>query len=216
MSDDELQPTDDKESTNQEGALDVVQDDELEIVNDEENSSPESVLVILRDVGERLPSYAKLSVNLVSAGKMSGAQQSQILGPLGYGAASRFTRFVPLLNQISRVLSMIGTIRFVLTQMDVETANTYLESVGLSREQVEQDFRMTRDLAKRAGETGTREAGRALEIGTREASRALDIGTREAGRAFENGARIAGRLTGKGIRSFRNWQARSTDQSDQS
>ncbi len=205
MSDDELQPADNQESTDQEGALDIVRDDELELVDDQENASQDSVLAILRDVGDRLPSYAKLSVNLVSAGKMSGAQQSQILGPLGYGAASRFTRFVPLLNQISRVLSMIGTIRFVLTQMDVETANTYLESVGLSREQVEQDFRMTRDLAKRAGETGTREA-----------SRALEIGTREAGRAFENGARIAGRLTGKGIRSFRNWQARSTDQPDQS
>jgi hypothetical protein len=173
-------------------------DDELQPVDDHEDANQESALANLRDVGERLPSYAKLSMNLVSAGQMSGAQQAQILGPLGYGPASRFTRFVPLLNQVSRILSMVGTIRFVLTQMDVEMANAHLDAVGLSREQVERDFRMMRDLTKRAGDTGAREAGR----------------------AFENGARIAGRLTGKGIRSFRNWQARtaarSTDDADQS
>ncbi len=167
-------------------------DDELQPVDDQEDVSQDSVLATLRDVGDRLPSYARLSMNLVSAGKMSGAQQSQILGPLGYGPASRLTRFVPLLNQVSRVLSMIGTIRFVLTQMDAETANAHLESVGLSREQVEHDFRVTRDLARRAGETGTREASRAIE----------------------SGARIAGRLTGKGIRSFRSWQARSSTRSN--
>lgn len=149
-------------------------------------SESESVIETLKDVGQRLPSYAKLSYTLVSAGQMTAAQQSQILGPLGYGPAARISRFIPLLSQATRILSMVGTIRFVLTQMDVETANAHLASVGLSREQVENDFRVTRDLAKRAGE----------------------VGGREASRAIENGARIAGRLTGKGIRSFRNWQAR--------
>jgi hypothetical protein len=143
----------------------------------------------LKDIGQRVPSYAKLSYNLVSAGKMTSAQQSQLLGPLGYGPASRFTRFVPILNQLTRILSMVGTIRYVLTQMDVETANEHLASVGLSREQVERDFAVTRDLAKRA----------------------KDVTGREASRAIENGARVAGRLTGKGIRSFRNWQARAAE-----
>ena len=143
----------------------------------------------LKDIGQRLPSYAKLSYNLVSAGQMTSAQQSQLLGPLGYGPASKLTRFVPILNQITRILSMVGTIRFVLTQMDTETANEHLASVGLSREQVERDFAVTRDLAKRAQE----------------------VGGREASRAIENGGRIAGRLTGKGIRSFRNWQARTAE-----
>ena len=143
----------------------------------------------LKDIGQRLPSYAKLSYNLVSAGKMTSAQQSQLLGPLGYGPASKITRFVPLLNQITRILSMIGTIRFVLTQMDADTANEHLASVGLSRDQVERDFAVTRDLAKRA----------------------KDVGGREASRAIENGARVAGKLTGKGIRSFRNWQARTAE-----
>jgi len=178
---------------------------EIQPVQPESDENQDGVLATLKDVGERVPNYARLSVNLVSAGKMSGAQQSQILGPLGYGPASRFTRFVPLLNQISRILSMIGTIRFVLTQMDAETANAHLEAVGLSREQVERDFQTTRDLAKRAGEVGSREASKAMETGTR---------------ALEGGARVAGRLTGKGIRSFRNWQARSAertnDQRDQS
>lgn len=179
----------------------MVDDSELQPTEEQDgddNASPDGVIATLKDVGERLPSYAKLSMTLVSEGRMSAAQQSQILGPLGYGAASRFTRFVPLLNQISRVLSMVGTIRFVLTQMDAETANAHLESVGLSREQVEHDFQVTRDLARRAGDAGTREASRALETGSREAARAL-----------HTGARVAGRLTGKGIRSFRRWQARS-------
>ncbi len=171
---------------------------------DEEESAPDGILATLKDVGERVPAYAQLSVNLVSAGKMSAAQQSQILGPLGYGPASRFTRFVPLLNQISRILGMIGTIRFVLTQMDRETADAHLGSVGLSREQVEHDFQVTRDLAKRAGETGSREASRALETGAREASKAL-----------HTSARVAGRLTGMGLRSFRNWQARSAKSNDE-
>jgi hypothetical protein len=143
----------------------------------------------LKDIGQRLPNYARLSYNLVSAGKMTSAQQSQLLGPLGYGPASKITRFVPLLNQITRILSMIGTIRFVLTQMDAETANEHLASVGLSRGQVERDFAVTRDLAKRAKE----------------------VGGREASRAIESGARVAGKLTGKGIRSFRNWQARTAE-----
>lgn len=158
----------------------------------------------IKDLGQRVPSYAKLSYNLVSAGKMSGAQQSQILGPLGYGPAAKISRFVPLLNQLTRILSMVGTIRFVLTQMDVETANEHLASVGLSREQVEADFEVTRDLAKHAKEVGSREAARALEVGGREASKALT-----------SGARVAGRLTGKGIRSFRNWQARSNTDPEQ-
>ncbi len=174
-------------------------DNEIEPVEPESQGDQDGVLATLKDVGERVPAYAKLSVNLVSAGKMSAAQQSQILGPLGYGPASRFTRFVPILNQISRVLSMIGTIRFVLTQMDAESANELLAAVGLSREQVEQDFATTRDLAKRAGQVGSREASRALESGSR---------------ALESGARVAGRLTGKGIRSFRNWQARTADRSN--
>ena len=165
----------------------------------------------LKDIGQRIPSYAKLSYNLVSAGKMTAAQQSQLLGPLGYGPASKISRFVPLLNQITRILSMIGTIRFVLTQMDADTANEHLASVGLSRDQVERDFAVTRDLAKRAKDVGGREASRALEVGSREVSRALDVGGREASRAIENGGRIAGRLTGKGIRSFRNWQARTAE-----
>jgi hypothetical protein len=153
----------------------------------------------IKDLGQRVPSYAKLSFNLVSAGKMSAAQQSQILGPFGYGPAAKVSRFLPLLNQLTRSLSMVGTIRYVLTQMDVETANEHLASVGLSREQVEADFEVTRDLAKHAKEVGGREAARALEVGGREASKALT-----------SGARVAGRLTGKGIRSFRNWQAKST------
>ncbi len=183
----------------------IMTDNELQVPeNDDEPSPPDGVLATLKDVGERLPAYAQLSVNLVSAGKMSSQQQGQILGPLGYGPASRFTRFVPLLNQVSRILSMIGTIRFVLTQMDRDAANAHLESVGLSREQVERDFQVSRDLAKRMGETGTREATRVIETGAREASRAM-----------ESGARVAGRLTGKGIKSFRNWQARnSSDSSD--
>jgi hypothetical protein len=163
----------------------------------------------IKDLGQRVPSYAKLSYNLVSAGKMSGAQQNQILGPLGYGPASKISRFVPILNQLTRILSMVGTIRFVLTQMDVETANEHLASVGLSREPVEADFEVTRDLARHAKAVGSREAARVLETGSREAGRALEVGGREASKALTSGARVAGRLTGKGIRSFRNWQARS-------
>ena len=65
--------------------------------NDEENAAPDGVLATLKDVGERLPSYAQLSVNLVSAGKMSSSQQSQILGPLGYGGGQRMIVYPPMI-----------------------------------------------------------------------------------------------------------------------
>ncbi|HEX3724527.1 MAG TPA: hypothetical protein VHV31_17185 [Nitrolancea sp.] len=175
-------------------------ENDLPVIVDDAGGEIENLGDTLKDIGQRLPNYAKLSYNLVSAGKMTSAEQNQLLGPLGYGPASKIARFVPLLNQLMRVLSMIGTIRYVLTQMDFETANEHLASVGLSREQVERDFTVTRDLAARAKDTGSREA-----------SRALATVDKEGARAIESGGRIAGRLTGKGIRSFRNWQARAAE-----
>jgi hypothetical protein len=146
----------------------------------------------LKDIGSRVPQYAQLSQRLVAEGLMSAGQQGQLLGPLGLTPISRVTRFVPVLNQISRILSMIGAIRFVLTQMNPEAADLHMAAVGLSREQVEADFRVTKDLTRRASEVGAQEASRVLH----------------------DGARIAGRLTGKGLRAFRNWQGSRTPPSD--
>lgn len=167
-----------------EEARDDPQQSQEQDVNAEIQADP-SIRETLKDIGSRVPTYAQLSQRLVAEGMMTAGQQGQILGPLGFGPLSRVTRFVPLLGQMTRVLSMIGAIRFVLTQMNPEVADAHLAAVGLTREQVEADFRVTKDLSKRAGEVGAQHASRALE----------------------DGARVAGRLTGKGLRAFKNWQA---------
>ncbi|HET7034480.1 MAG TPA: hypothetical protein VFI42_02255 [Thermomicrobiaceae bacterium] len=168
----------------------------------------------LRDVGSRLPAYARLSQGLVAAGFLSANQQADILGPLGYGPLARVARFVPLLNQLTRVLSLVGAIRFALTQLDPEVAEEHLAHVGLTRAQVEADFQATRGLAERIAASGSQQAAHAFEAGKEQVARLAEAGGPVASKALEDGARAAGKLTGKGLRAFRQWQAKSNQHKD--
>ena len=165
----------------------------------------------LRDVGSRLPAYARLSQGLVAAGLLSANQQADILGPLGYGPLARVARFVPLLNQLTRLLSLVGAIRFALTQLDPELAEEHLARAGLSRAQVEADFQATRGLAERIAASGSQQAAHAFEVGKEQAARLAEASGPIASKALEDGARAAGKLTGKGLRAWRNWQAKSNE-----
>ena len=165
----------------------------------------------LRDVGSRLPAYARLSQGLVAAGLLSANQQADILGPLGYGPLARVARFVPLLNQLTRLLSLVGAIRFALTQLDPELAEEHLARAGLSRAQVEADFQATRGLAERIAASGSQQAAHAYELGKEQAARLVEASGPIASKALEDGARAAGKLTGKGLRAWRNWQAKSNE-----
>jgi hypothetical protein len=157
------------------------------MMSETQQPSDESIREILNDISARLPNYGQLSARLVSEGYMSANQQSQLLGPLGPAALplTRLTRFIPGIGLVTRILSLVGAVRFALTQMQPETANEHLEAVGLTREQVEADFLVTKYLAKRAGMVGSREV------------------TRVAG----EGARVAGKLAARGRQALRDWQA---------
>ena len=180
-----------------------------------EGDDNERISTTLKDIGSRLPAYAQLSQGLVAAGLMSANQQSDVLGPLGYGPLARVSRFVPLLNQVTRILTLVGAIRFALTQLEPEVADQHLASVGLSREQVEADFENARGLVARAATSGSEHAARAYEVGKEQAARAVEAGGPMASKALEEGARAAGKLTGKGIKAFRRWQAKSSARRDE-
>lgn len=153
-------------------------------------TSEASARETLSDILTRVPKYVQFSYRLVANGRMSASQQRNLLGASGLGAMP--LRLVPglgpLLFQATRILSLIGAIRYTLSQMQPGEAERQLAEVGLTREQVEADYQATTALAKRAKELGTKEAGQILE----------------------GGARTAGRLAGRGVRAFRGWQARNT------
>lgn len=156
-------------------------------MSETQQPSDEGIRETLNDISSRLSNYGQLSARLVSEGYMSANQQSQLLGPLGPAALplTRLTRFIPGIGLVTRMLSLVGAVRFALTQMQPETANEHLEAVGLTRDQVEADFLVTKNLAKRASTVGSREA------------------TRVAG----EGVRVAGKLAARGRQALRDWQA---------
>jgi hypothetical protein len=171
----------------------------------------------LKDVGSRLPNYARFSQGLVAAGLMSANGQAQLLGPLGAGPLAQVSRFVPLLNQATRVLQLVGAVHFALTQLEPQVAEQHLVNAGLTRAQVEADFQATKGLASRAASSGSEQASKALEVGVELGSRALDVAQERVARAVEvgapvvneklhQGAKRAGRLAGLGVRALRDWQ----------
>lgn len=160
-------------------------------MSETEQPGDESIREILNDISSRLPNYGQLSARLVSEGYMSANQQSQLLGPLGPAALplTRLTRFIPGIGLVTRVLALVGAVRFALTQMQPETAAEHLAAVGLTRDQVEADFLVTKSLVRRAG----------------------TVGSREAARIAEEGARVAGKLAARGRQALRAWQESAAD-----
>lgn len=161
-------------------------------MNDDAQIDQQSLRELFGDIAGRLPAYGQLSARLVNEGRMSAGQQGQLPGPLGAAGGvpmARIARLVPGIGAAARMLTIIGGVRYALTQMQPDQADLHLAAVGLTREQVDADFQTARTLSKQLRESGSREVTRIAE----------------------EGARVAGRLAGKGLRAWRKRQAQSAD-----
>lgn len=143
----------------------------------------------IRDIASRVPRYAKLSASLSRAGALDAQGRSPLAQALGEGGFGRVARWIPQLRQLDQSLRSIGAIRNALGEMQSERAERHLEAAGLTREQIERDYRMLTTIGRRLSDEA---AGNA---------RAL----------LHGGAHQAGRLTGKGIRAFKRWKKQWED-----
>lgn len=135
---------------------------------------------ILTGIVKRLPRYGQLATRLVSDGRISARQKAPLIGGIGYSVSpiDLIPGIIPIFGQLDDLLVMLGTLRYVLKQMDPEAADKHLAAAGLTRAQLDTDFRDT-----------------ALVAG-----RLASAGVRGAGRLMTGGARLAGRVAGKGWR----------------
>jgi uncharacterized protein YjiS (DUF1127 family) len=138
----------------------------------------------IRDIAGRVPRYAKLSASLSRAGAMEARSRSPLTQTLGEGGFGRLTQWIPQLRQLDRSLRSIGAIRSALGEMQSDRAQRHLEDAGLTREQIERDYRTLTWIGSRLSDEVARNA-RALLYG---------------------GAHHAGKLTGKGLRLFKRWK----------
>jgi hypothetical protein len=136
------------------------------------------------DISGRLSNYGKLSASLVQEGWMGAPKQSPLMGVLGVGGFHRVARWVPLLRQINSVLITIGAIRFALNEMQPEKADRHLHNAGLTREQVEADYRTISTITQRY----------------------TTDGAKAAGEMANQGIQSAGRAAGKGFKAFKRWR----------
>jgi hypothetical protein len=138
----------------------------------------------ISDISSRLSNYSQLSASLVQEGWMAAPKQSPLMDVLGVGGFYKVARWVPLLRQVNQVLITIGAIRFALNEMQPEKANRHLANAGLTREQVEADFRTISMITQRYTTDGAKVAG--------------DLANQ--------GIQSAGRAAGKGYKAFRRWR----------
>ncbi len=143
----------------------------------------------IRDLSSRVPSYAKLSTSLVRDGARHAQSRSPLTHVLGAGSFGRLARWVPHLRKLDQSLMSIGAIRYTLDEMQSERAQEHLERAGLTREQIEHDYKMLTSIGRRLSDDAARNARSLLH----------------------GGAHHAGRLTGKGLRAFRRWKKQWDD-----
>lgn len=143
---------------------------------------------ILIGIVVRLPRYGQLVARLIADGRISARQKAPLIGSLGYGLSpiDLIPGLIPIIGQLDDLLVMLGTLRYVLQQMDPEAADRHLAAAGLTRAQLDADFRDS-----------------ALVVG-----RLAAVGARGAGTIAIGGAQLAGRVAGKGWRRIRNQQFR--------
>lgn len=138
---------------------------------------------ILTGIVVRLPRYGQLAARLIADGRISARQKAPLIGGLGYGLSpiDLIPGIIPIIGQLDDLLVVLGALRYVLKQMDPEVADRHLAAAGLTRTQLDADFRDSALVAGRLAAAGARGAG-TIAIG---------------------GARLAGRFAGKGWRRFR-------------
>jgi hypothetical protein len=151
--------------------------------NDPDINEP-NVREAISDISSRLSNYGQLSASLVQEGWMSAPKQTPLMSVLGVGGFYKVARWVPLLRQVNQVLITIGAVRFALNEMQPENANRHLANAGLTREQVEADFRTVSTITQRYTTDGAKAAGDMANQGIQSASRAA----------------------GKGFKAFKKWR----------
>ncbi len=141
---------------------------------------------ILTGIVVRLPRYGQLAARLIADGRISARQKAPLIGSLGYGLSpiDLIPGIIPIIGQLDDLLVVLGTLRYVLQQMEPEVADRHLAAAGLTRAQLDADFRDSALVAGRLAAAGARGAG-TIAIG---------------------GARLAGRVAGKSWRRIRNQQ----------
>ena len=146
---------------------------------------------ILSGMVKRLPRYGQLTARLIADGRISVRQKAPLIGGIGYGLSpvDLIPGILPVIGQLDDLFVMLVTLRYVLKQVEPEAAEEHLAAVGLTRAEVDADFRDAALVAGRLAAAGARGTG-AIAIG---------------------GAWLAGRVAGKGWRRIRNQQARRID-----
>jgi hypothetical protein len=138
----------------------------------------------ISDISSRLSNYGQLSASLVQEGWMGAPKQTPLMNVLGVGGFYKIARWVPLLRQVNQVLITIGAIQFALNEMQPENANRHLHQAGLTREQVEADYRTISSITQRY----------------------TTDGARAAGEMADQGIQSAGRAAGRGFKAFKRWR----------
>jgi hypothetical protein len=138
----------------------------------------------ISDISGRLGNYGQLSASLVQEGWMAAPKQSPLMNVLGVGGFYKMARWVPLLRQVNQVMITVGAIQFALNEMQPENANRHLHNAGLTREQVEADFRTISTITQRY----------------------TTDSAKVAGQMADQGIQSAGRAAGKGFKAFKSWR----------
>lgn len=152
-------------------------------------ATEEGLSEVIRDLSSRVPGYAKLSASLAREGAIGAQSRSPLTQVLGQGGFGRLTRLVPQLRQLDRTLMSIGAIRYALDEMQSDRADEHLRRAGLSRQQIEHDYRTLTSIGRRLSDEFARNTRTLLN----------------------SGAHHAGRLTGKGLRAFDRWKKQWDD-----
>lgn len=153
-----------------------------------EQNVDRSTREILTSIAKRLPRYGKLATRLITDGRISARQKAPLIGSIGYSLSpiDLIPGIIPVIGQLDDLLVVLGTLRYILKQLDPEAADEHLAAAGLTRAQLDADFRDSALVTGRLAAAGARGAG-TLAIG---------------------GARLAGRIAGSGWRMIRNQQSR--------
>ena len=153
-----------------------------------ERSTPitdQSSCDILMGIIGRLPRYVRLVRRLITDGRIPTIQKAPLVGSLGYSALpiDFVPGLIPVLGQLDDAIVLLGALRLTLSRVAPEIADEHLDAAGLTRFQIDTDYRDAWQVAERIGVAGARAGGYL------------------AGRT----AHAVGRLADRGRRTLRAW-----------